>query len=1399
MMSQAARRPIERISVRTLVTIATVGVLLRLIIAYAALPPDAGFAADLNSFRAWSSELASRGPWGFYARGIFVDYLPGYLWILWGLGSLGALVSGSTDPGVLIKFPAIVADGALVFLTARLAADLGASRRGQLAAALAVAFGPMVWIDSAVWGQVDSVGTVALLLALSALIRGQTVRSAILAAIAAVVKPQFGILVPIVGTLALLRAQKARDPWAFVVAGLSGAATVALAALPFGLTLPDVFAKIAEAAGGYPYLSVNAWNPWSLIAVGGRAVVDGTGWASDVDPLPWIGIPGVAIGSVAIAVAVLGAMRYIRHDVAVRSVVAVTLLAIAFFVLPTRVHERYLFPAIPLTIALAAALPTWRWIAAVVSVAFLANSWGVITIPYFKNPGLPDLGPITAALHTPLAVSATAVAVTVALAAALWQARTIGSHKSTDSTDVPHTRRVDAAPRRTASRSSDAARPEPRRALTRIDVWLLILVAVSSVSLRGWRIGEPTHFQFDEVYHVRTATEFLQEWRYGEPHAIYEYTHPHLAKYLIALGLDYLGAPRIESQTTYPTSIGAIAARPEDALGGGRIWIAGPSSVDVVDAASRTVVGTLPVRGVSLLHSARDGTLWGATSSGTIFKADRTAADHGGTAAFDTWQIDGGAVLGIAPLADGGAAIVQRDRLALVRDGVVVSSVPLVHGTAVMAHTIDGDERVFATSDSGVSSYAASDLSGAQVSKIDGGAVAIAGVDWFDDIRLYVAGRDGVRVYSAKAAGATLLAQIAIPGATAILPNDASRMVHVLAIGASRSGAALWTVEPNGNARFADVVVPAETLALGASAAALDASAERPDGGAGAALLAAPSGAITQVSVGNLAAGWRWPGLLAGAVAAALLVLLARLLTERRDVAAVVALLSLLDGAGFVQSRIGMNDVFLLAFLLGGTVAFVAWLQGRVRGVVAGGVLLVVAGILLGGALASKWVALYGIFGLGIIWLARSAAGRLLVAGGLALLGALLLPAALAVAEGSTRVPNLPFAVVLIALLAATGAALYRAGGISRRDATPRSLLGLLALPGEATLVFMTLAVLPIGVYIASYLPWAALGNQLVAGWPIGNTGQTLVDLTASMYRYHDTLRVAHAASSPWWAWPLDLKPVWFFQSSFSAGGGSWTAAVYDGGNVLSRLLSVGGALWLGVEAWRRRSWGLAAVLVLALSLWLPWARIDRAAFQYHYYPTSQIALIGLGLLLADLRAGSLRAAQIVRVGGACAVIAAPVLWMATGAVCALAGVQSVYPESQVCAAGGFGTPGPLVGAVALVPAIVAAWSILGARDPRRIFAATIGSIAAVSLVWYPNWAALPLPTGLHNWYQGVLPTWTWPFQFGVTLEQPAETALLSGTTLLVGALLLVAALAGALAAQRFSDGARRKLDEDRA
>ena len=57
---------------------------------------------------------------------------------------------------------------------------------------------PVTWFDSVVWGQVDSFGVVFLLLALRELWRDRPERAAIFTVIAAIIKPQLGILVPLV-------------------------------------------------------------------------------------------------------------------------------------------------------------------------------------------------------------------------------------------------------------------------------------------------------------------------------------------------------------------------------------------------------------------------------------------------------------------------------------------------------------------------------------------------------------------------------------------------------------------------------------------------------------------------------------------------------------------------------------------------------------------------------------------------------------------------------------------------------------------------------------------------------------------------------------------------------------------------------------------------------------------------------------------------------------------------------------------------------------------------------------------------------------------------------------------------------------------------------------------------
>jgi hypothetical protein len=217
------------------------------------------------------------------------------------------------------------------------------------------------------------------------------------------------------------------------------------------------------------------------------------------------------------------------------------------------------------------------------------------------------------------------------------------------------------------------------------------------------------------------------------------------------------------------------------------------------------------------------------------------------------------------------------------------------------------------------------------------------------------------------------------------------------------------------------------------------------------------------------------------------------------------------------------------------------------------------------------------------------------------------------------------------------------------------------------------IGILPFAVYVFSYAPWAAMNNNewglpLIGSLPFmpaGGTGQTLLELTRGMYDYHNDLRASHPASSPWWAWPFDLKPVWFYQEGMA---NRTTGVIYDSGNLVLFWLSIPAVAWCAFQAWRRRSLSLTLIILGVMTMWLPWARIDRATFQYHVFTTLPFAFLALAYFVADLWHGpSWRTWMLARVAAAIALVAAPLLWLGRGALCGLANVESVRPNGQAC------------------------------------------------------------------------------------------------------------------------------------
>ncbi|HWH24379.1 MAG TPA: hypothetical protein VNW68_05735, partial [Candidatus Limnocylindria bacterium] len=435
------------------------GLLLRLTIAYV-LFPGSGFASDIGTFTAWANTLARTGPGEFYATTTFSDYPPGYLYVLWLVGGLGNLLAplAGGDPfaatGALIKMPPMLADLAVGYLLYRLVrawrGERAESHRLGLIAAGIYLFNPVSWYDSALWGQTDAVGALVVLLGVAALVRGNSEGAAALAVLAALVKPQFGIVfAPVVAAVlfhrhvlrpgagprlpllvpARLRPlvgewfEEERGPWRLVSSAAVAGVLLVILLAPFALDIISFLQRMTHTAGGYPWLSVNAYNPWALVGAGGNPpLAFGGGWSPDREPL--IGpLSGVLIGAALLAGAYLLGMARLAWRPDRRSIVVVALfLALCFFILPTRVHERYMFPIFGLLPLLAVVDRRWLWATVALSAGAFINMHAILTYPGYATPNIADL-PLGELFRSPLGVLVSVGLNTAGFVFAGWQLR----------------------------------------------------------------------------------------------------------------------------------------------------------------------------------------------------------------------------------------------------------------------------------------------------------------------------------------------------------------------------------------------------------------------------------------------------------------------------------------------------------------------------------------------------------------------------------------------------------------------------------------------------------------------------------------------------------------------------------------------------------------------------------------------------------------------------------------------------------------------------------------------------------------------------------------------------------------------------------------------------------------
>jgi dolichyl-phosphate-mannose-protein mannosyltransferase len=150
--------------------------------------------------------------------------------------------------------------------------------------------------------------------------------------------------------------------------------------------------------------------------------------------------------------------------------------------------------------------------------------------------------------------------------------------------------------------------------------------------------------------------------------------------------------------------------------------------------------------------------------------------------------------------------------------------------------------------------------------------------------------------------------------------------------------------------------------------------------------------------------------------------------------------------------------------------------------------------------------------------------------------------------------------------------------------------------------------VIPAAIYLATYLPWFG-GPTIPYGW-------SFTELTQQMYWYHSSLTAPHPAGSPWWSWPLVLKPVYWY---FGASTGGDNAYIYDAGNVVLYWAGLVAFIWCAIAAVRAKSLALAFVVFAGLVQYVAWVPIGRVLFFYHFFTVLPFYLLALAAGLGYL------------------------------------------------------------------------------------------------------------------------------------------------------------------------------------
>lgn len=152
----------------------------------------------------------------------------------------------------------------------------------------------------------------------------------------------------------------------------------------------------------------------------------------------------------------------------------------------------------------------------------------------------------------------------------------------------------------------------------------------------------------------------------------------------------------------------------------------------------------------------------------------------------------------------------------------------------------------------------------------------------------------------------------------------------------------------------------------------------------------------------------------------------------------------------------------------------------------------------------------------------------------------------------------------------------------------------------------LMMIVIPIVIYLLVYIPFFTTGHNV----------NQFIELIKQEIWYHTNLKATHDFASPWWSWPLNLYPIWYFVDY----SGNKMANIFSGGNPAvfwGGTLAVIFSIFQIIQ--KKFIKNLLIVLMCFFLFWLPWATSNRIMFLYYFAPAVPFMSMAFGYQLEKL------------------------------------------------------------------------------------------------------------------------------------------------------------------------------------